>query len=74
MRSSTGGHADQGRYRGHDGVGQEAVGDNSYQETDKRDGKVVGVTTFSTGPDGKLNVVCEDKLDGSRIGCSADKS
>jgi hypothetical protein len=41
--------------------------DGSYQETDKRDGKVVGVSTFTAGADGKLHVVSEDKLAGSTV-------
>jgi hypothetical protein len=48
--------------------------DNSYQETDKRAGKVVSVTTYSTGPDGRLNVAIDNKLDGSKFSYSADKS
>ncbi|MCL6728680.1 hypothetical protein [Sphingomonas hankyongi] len=44
-----------------------------YEETDKRDGKVVGVSTFSVGADGKLNVVYENKLDGSKTTYSANK-
>jgi hypothetical protein len=47
------------------------LADNSYQETDKRGGKVVGVATFSVGADGKLNVVSEDKLAGSTMKYSA---
>jgi hypothetical protein len=43
------------------------VGDNSYQETDKRDGKVVSVTTFTVGADGKLNVTSEDKRNDSTM-------
>ena len=50
------------------------LSDGSYQETDKRDGKVVSVTTFTVGSDGKLNVVSENKLDGSKFSYSADKS
>ena len=49
------------------------LGDGSYQETDKRDGKVIGVSTFSAGADGKLHVVSEDKLAGSTIKYVADK-
>lgn len=45
----------------------------SYVETDKRDGKVVGVTTFSAGSDGKLHVVGEDKLSGSKTTWTATK-
>ena len=41
------------------------VGDNSYEETDMRGGKVVSVTTFTVGTDGKLNVVNVDKTNGS---------
>ena len=48
-------------------------GDNSYQETDKRDGKVVGVATFTLGADGKLNVVSEDKLAGTTTKWTASK-
>jgi hypothetical protein len=50
------------------------LSDNSYQETDKRDGKVVSVTTFSVGADGKMSVVSENKLNGSKFSYSADKS
>ena len=48
--------------------------DGSYQETDKINGKVVSVTTFSVGSDGKLNVVNENKLNGSKFSYSAAKS
>jgi hypothetical protein len=50
------------------------VGDNAYQETDKRDGKVVSVTTYTVAADGKLNVVNEDKTNGSTTKWSATKS
>jgi hypothetical protein len=43
------------------------AGDNSYQVTRKRDGKVVGVTTYTVGADGKLNGVNENKQNGSTI-------
>ena len=49
------------------------LGDNSYEETDKRGGKVVDVTTFCVGADGKLNVVSEDKLAGSTIKYTANR-
>jgi hypothetical protein len=49
------------------------LADNSYQETDKRGGKVIGVTTFSIGADGKLTVVSEDKLAGSTTKYTADR-
>lgn len=50
------------------------LADNSYQETDKRDGKVVSVTTFTVGSDGKLNASSENKLDGSKFSWSANKA
>jgi hypothetical protein len=49
------------------------LADGSYEETDKRGGKVIGVTTFNVGSDGKLHVVSEDKLAGSTIRYTADK-
>ena len=49
------------------------LSDNSYQETDKRDGKVVWVGTYTVGPDGRLNVQTENKLDGSKFSYSADR-
>ena len=47
--------------------------DNGYLETDKRDGKVVGTTTFTVGADGKLQGVGEDKLAGSKTTFTATK-
>jgi len=47
--------------------------DGTYQETDKRDGKVVGVATFMVGSDGKMHVVSEDKLQGSKVTYTATK-
>jgi hypothetical protein len=38
---------------------------DSLVETDKRNGKVVSITTMTPGSDGKLHVVNEDKLGGS---------
>ena len=49
------------------------LADGSYQETDKRDGKVVGVATFQAAGDGKLHVVSEDKLAGSKFTYTATK-
>lgn len=46
---------------------------DSYVETDKRDGKVVWVGTFTVGSDGHLNVVGEDKLSGTTTRWSAMK-
>jgi hypothetical protein len=50
------------------------VGDNSYEETDKREGKVVGIGMFTVGSDGKLHVVNEDKVNGSTTKWTATKS
>jgi hypothetical protein len=50
------------------------AGDNGYQETDKRGGKVVSVATFSVGTDSKLNVEFDNKQDGSKISYVATKS
>jgi len=49
------------------------LADGSYQETDKRDGKVVGLATFVAATDGKLHVVSEDKLAGSKFTYTATK-
>ena len=50
------------------------LSDNSYQETDKRAGKVVNVTTFTVGADGRLNASSENKLDGSKFSWLANKA
>lgn len=50
------------------------LSDGSYQETDKRAGKVVWVGTYTVGSDGKLHVAGESKLDGSKLTYTADKS
>jgi hypothetical protein len=44
-----------------------------YQVTRKRSGKVVGVTTYTVGADGKLNGVNENKENGSTTRWSADR-
>lgn len=41
------------------------TGDNAYEETDKRGGKVVSVTAMSVGADGKLNATVMDKENGA---------
>ena len=43
------------------------VGDNSYEETDKRGGKVVSVITFTVGADGKLHVTSVNKRNDSTM-------
>jgi hypothetical protein len=48
-------------------------GDNGYQETYKRDGKTVAVTTLSVGADGKLSGANENKLNGSTTKWTATK-
>lgn len=48
-------------------------GDNGYQVTRKRDGKVVGVTTYTVGADGKLSGVSVNKLNGSTVRWTADR-
>jgi hypothetical protein len=50
------------------------TGDNSYEETDTRGDKVVGISTYTTGADGKLNVVNQDKTNGSTIKWTATRS
>ena len=50
-----------------------AKADNGYAVTRKRDGKVVGVTTYTMGADGKLNAVNENKMNGSTTRWTADK-
>ena len=49
------------------------TGDNSFQETDKRDGKVVGVFDFSVDANGKGHGVFENKEDGSKVTYTATK-
>jgi hypothetical protein len=49
------------------------TGDNSFQETDKRGGKVVGVFTFSVDASGKGHGTFENKEDGSKITYTATK-
>ena len=46
---------------------------DGYAVTRKREGKVVGVTTYTVGADGKLNAVNENKMNGSTTRWSADK-
>ena len=47
---------------------------NSYQETDTAGGKVVGVTTFTLGSDGKLTILSEDPRNGSKTTWTATRS
>jgi hypothetical protein len=49
------------------------TGDNSFQEVDKRGGKVVGVFDFSVGADGNGHGVYENKEDGSKVSYTATK-
>lgn len=50
------------------------LADNSYQETDKRDGKVIDVITMTIGADGKMSAKDENKLDGSTTTWVATKA
>jgi hypothetical protein len=50
------------------------LSDNSYQETDTAGGKVVNVTTFTLGSDGKLTLVSEDPRNGSKTTWTANRS
>jgi len=49
------------------------TGDNSFQEIDKRAGKVVGLFDFSVGADGKGHGSYENKEDGSKVTYTATK-
>lgn len=49
------------------------TGDNSFEETDKRGGKVVGLFDFSVGADGKGHGSYENKEDGSKVTYTATK-
>lgn len=55
-------------------VSVKKLSDGSYQETDTRGGKTVAVNTFTVGADGKLHVVSESKLNGSKFSYTANKS
>lgn len=50
------------------------TGDNSFEETDKRAGKVVGVFNFSVDANGVAHGVYENKEDGSKITYTATRS
>lgn len=49
------------------------TGDNSFEETDKRDGKVVGVFNFSVDANGVGHGVYENKEDGSKVTYTATR-
>ena len=49
------------------------LGPGSYEETDKRGGKVTDVITMTVGADGKLTVKDENKLNGSTTTSVANK-
>jgi len=49
------------------------LGAGSYEETDKRGGKVTDVITMTVGADGKLSVKDENKLNGSTTTSVANK-
>lgn len=47
--------------------------DNGFRETNKRNGKVVGVATVTVGPDGKMTGAWENMEDGSKTRWTATK-
>lgn len=51
----------------------ERLSPNSFRETNSRGGKVVNVTTTTIGADGKMNVVSENKQQGSTMQYNAIK-
>lgn len=55
-------------------VSVKKLADGSFEETDKRDGKVITVTTFMPGSDGKLHFVSDDKRNGTKMTYDANKS
>lgn len=54
-------------------VSVKKLADGSYQETDKRGGKVVDVVTFTVGSDGKLSFKDENKQNGATTTSVASK-
>lgn len=54
-------------------IAVERLADNSYRETSTRDGKVVNVSTYTLGADGKINAVSENKQQGSTMRYSANR-
>jgi hypothetical protein len=55
-------------------VSVKSMGKNTIEETDKRDGKVIGVAKTTISADGKtLNIVYDDKLQGSTMKYMATK-
>ena len=54
-------------------VSVKKLGPGSYEETDKRGGKVTDVITMTVGADGKLTFKDENKLDGSTVTSVANK-
>ncbi len=61
-------------YPGIETVSVKKIDANTVEETDKRDGKVVGVVRLSVDPEGKhLKVNYEDKLQGNTFTSTAEK-
>ena len=64
-------------YKGDPGttsVSLKKIDDNTIEETDKRNGKVIGVSTMTVGADGKtMKLVVEDKLHDSTTKMTAEK-
>jgi hypothetical protein len=64
-------------YKGDPGVTSVSVkrmGETSFEETDKRDGKVISVAKITVAPDGKsMTIAVADKLHGTTSEFSAMK-
>jgi hypothetical protein len=55
-------------------VSLKKIDDNTIEETDKRDGKVISISTMTVAPDGKtMKLVVEDKLHDSTENMTAEK-
>lgn len=55
-------------------VSVKKLGKNAFEETDKRNGKVISVSKFTVQPDGKMaNISYEDKLQGTTTKFTATK-
>lgn len=64
-------------YKGDPGttsVSVKKLGKNTIEETDKRDGKVIGIYRMTVGPDGKtMTIAITDRLRGTSSQYAAEK-
>ena len=64
-------------YKGDPGttsVSLKKIDDNTIEETDKRNGKVISVARMTVGPDGKtMKLAVDDKLHNATMNWTADK-